>query len=187
VSSDLSLRATLLDVEPPVWRRLRLPAGAALADLHRVLQAAFGWHERGLHQFTTFEGFEYTDRTQDPDAPESIFDTAHVALAAVLPQAGDRVRYEYHFNDEWEVDVVRERDPRGAAVTGAFLVEGERAAPPEDCGGPEDYEDLLRALADPSHGEHRELRDWLPAEFDPDVMDGAGIRARLRALPPMRG
>lgn len=187
LSSDLALRATLLDVDPTVWRRLRLPAPATLGDLHAALQAAFGWHDRGLHQFTTFDGVEFTDRAQDPGAPEHVLDTAGVALAAVLPRPGDRVRYEYHFNDEWEVDVAREPPPRGAAVAQPFLVDGARASPPEDCGGPEEYAELLRALADPEHGEHRELREWLPARFDPAVMDGAGIRARLRALPRAGG
>jgi hypothetical protein len=182
---DLALRLTLLDVSPTVWRRLRLPAAATLADLHAALQAAFGWHDRGLHQITDWSGRAYTDRALDPDAPEDVLDAGATAVADVLPAKGDRLRYEYDFNDEWEVEVVRERDPRGEGVARPFLVAGERAAPPEGCGGPHDYEELLAALADPAHAEHQELRAWLPDDFDPERCDGAEIRRRLRALPPL--
>jgi hypothetical protein len=184
---DLALRATLLDLDPPVWRRVRMPAGATLADLHETLQALFNWHERGLHQFTTLDGYEYTARAQDPEAPEDVLDSRGVSLSAVLPQIGDRVLYEYHFNDEWEVDVVRERDPRGPRRARPFLVDGGRASPPEECGGPEEYEDALRAFADPAHAEHAELAEWLPPGFDVEVMDGAAIRARLAALAAAPG
>jgi hypothetical protein len=185
MTRDLGLRATLLDVEPAVWRRLRMPAAATLADLHRALQAAFGWQDRALHEITDYTGRVHTDRSLDPDAPPEVLDASNTALAEALPARGDHLRYEYHFNDEWEVDVVRERDPHGAGVARPFLVDGARAAPPEGCGGPHDYEELLAALADPAHTEHQELRAWLPANFDPDRLDGAEIRRRLRALPPV--
>ncbi len=182
---DLALRATLLDVEPAVWRRLRMPAAATLADLHGALQAAFGWHDRALHQLTDFAGLAYADRAVDPDAPSDVLDARAFAVVTALPAAGDRLRYEYDFNEEWEVEVVRERDPRGPGVARPFLVEGERAAPPEGCGGPHDYEELLAALADPANAEHHELRAWLPPDFDPEFLDSVEIRRRLRGLPPV--
>jgi len=184
MTRDLALRATLLDVEPAVWRRLRMPAAATLADLHGTLQAAFGWQDRGLHQITDFTGHAYADRELDPDAPDDVDDARAAALAQTLPRPGDRLRYEYHFNDEWEVDVVREPDPRGHGVDRPYLIEGERAAPPEGCGGPHDYEELLAALRDRTHAEHEEVRAWLPAGFDPQRFDGAAVRRRLRLLPP---
>jgi len=188
MTGDLALRATLLDVEPAVWRRLRMPGAATLADLHGALQAAFDWHDRGLHQVTDYAGRAYADRTLDPDAPDDVLDARAVRLASSLPRPGDRLRYEYHFNDEWEVDVVREqRRPRGAGVARPFLIAGSRAAPPEGCGGPHEYEELLAVLRDRDHAEHQELAAWLPAGFDPERLDGAEIRRRLRALEPVAG
>jgi pRiA4b ORF-3-like protein len=35
----------------PVWRRVRLPATATLADLHQVIQVLFGWDRDHLHLF----------------------------------------------------------------------------------------------------------------------------------------
>jgi hypothetical protein len=35
--SVISLKVTLRDVRPPIWRRLLVPAGMALDDLHHVI------------------------------------------------------------------------------------------------------------------------------------------------------
>ncbi len=47
----LQLKVTLTEVEPPVWRRLLLPAGITLARLHGVLQDAMAWTNSHLHCF----------------------------------------------------------------------------------------------------------------------------------------
>jgi hypothetical protein len=42
---------TIADIEPPIWRRLLLPREINFAQLHEVIQAAFGWTDSHLHQF----------------------------------------------------------------------------------------------------------------------------------------
>ena len=37
--------------QAPIWRRLRLPASTTLAQLHQVIQVAFGWEDAHLHAF----------------------------------------------------------------------------------------------------------------------------------------
>ncbi|MDU6568846.1 MAG: hypothetical protein E6515_14665, partial [Enterococcus faecalis] len=41
----------ILDIEPRISRTLELPITLNLAQLHEVLQAAFGWTDSHLHQF----------------------------------------------------------------------------------------------------------------------------------------
>lgn len=38
--------------------------------------------------------------------------------------------------------------------------------PPEDCGGPRGYANFLEALADKSHEEHEDVKNWIGAKFD---------------------
>ncbi len=51
-SAALVLRVELLLQPRAVWRRLLLDGRATFWDLHVAIQAAFGWEDRHLHQFT---------------------------------------------------------------------------------------------------------------------------------------
>ena len=59
----VQLRVTLLDIEPAIWRQLVIPWRFHLGQLHRVIQAAFGWWDYHLHQFT-IGGLRYGDPEQ---------------------------------------------------------------------------------------------------------------------------
>src|SRR5450756_2878359 len=58
VPSVHQLRVVLRGVSPLIWRRLLVPATTTIADLHAVLQAAFGWADEHLHRFV-IHGREY--------------------------------------------------------------------------------------------------------------------------------
>ena len=58
------------------------------------------------------------------------------------------------------------------------LVAGERACPPEDCGGPYGYAGLVETLRNRKHPEHAEMREWI-GNFDPDVFDIDAARRRV--------
>src|SRR3954447_13647290 len=69
----VSLKVTLRDTKPPVWRRLLAPGETTLGDLHRAIQAAMGWDDCHLHTFD-IEGRQYGDQLldvlADPAHPE---------------------------------------------------------------------------------------------------------------------
>jgi hypothetical protein len=94
-----------------------------------------------------------------------------------------RFSYEYDFGDSWDHEIVVEdtvRLPRG--LKHAVCLEGQNACPPEDCGGPRGYAELLAALADPEHAERDELLSWLGAPFDPTAFDLAEVNVALQRL-----
>ena len=46
------LRIELEDIEPLIWRRVAMPISMNLKALHRVIQAAMGWLDYHLWEFT---------------------------------------------------------------------------------------------------------------------------------------
>jgi len=44
-------KVTLLGTDPPIWRRLLVPAELTLEQLHHVLQLAMGGEDCHLHEF----------------------------------------------------------------------------------------------------------------------------------------
>lgn len=144
------LRISLRDVSPEVVRTVDVPATSTLLELHALLQVAMGWTDSHLHQF------DAGDRTYGPVDPEWD-DGLHTDEAGVrLRDLPVRFVYRYDLGDGWEhdVDVVG----RGAEQPGC--VDGAGGCPPEDCGGPPGYAQLLAVLADPGHEEHDRLREW---------------------------
>ncbi len=59
---------------------------------------------------------------------------------------------------------------------------GERACPPEDAGGIGGYALLLEALQNPKHPEHKHLRQWAGASYDPELFSVQQANSALANL-----
>ena len=176
-AATCQLKITLLDVRPPVWRRITVPVTITLPELHAVIQTAMGWTDSHLHEFE-IDGIAYGEL--DPDSPSDLVPEAGVKLLDKVKEGG-RVRYVYDFGDNWRHDVELERVvPAGVEVL--VCLAGRRRCPPEDVGGPPGYADFLAAYGDPAHPEHDDMRQWAGAGFDPDQFDAAEVTADLAAL-----
>ena len=164
----LQLKVQLTRIRPPVWRRLLVPPTYSLADLHDVIQVAFGWIGYHLHEFEL--GGE-TYGVLDEDAPPELKPEGRARLSRLAP-LGTRFRYLYDFGDGWEHDVhVEKRLPRDPGGQYPRCTGGRRACPPEDVGGPWGYEAFLAALHDPEHPEHERYVEWSGGNFDPEAFD----------------
>ena len=173
----VSLKVTLRGTKPPVWRRLLMPGAMTLGDLHQAIQAAMGWHDYHLHAFE-IDGRQYGDRRTVDD----VADENRLALSGLVKSGVARFAYTYDFGDGWEHTVVIEKTvPAADSSPYPACVAGKRNCPPEDCGGVWGYRDLLEALADPAHPEHRERIEWLGEAFDPDDFDVQIANAALAA------
>lgn len=167
------LKVTIKGIKPPVWRRVLVGSTATLAELHDVIQAAFGWWGYHLHEFE-IAGVRY-GVADDEDWGEPPRDEHRARLNKVAP-AGRRFTYTYDFGDNWiHVIEVEKVEPAVPGLSYPTLVGGRRACPPEDCGGPWRYPDLLAALADPEDEEHDEVLEWVGGSFDPEAFDPAGL------------
>jgi len=166
----VALKVTLRDIKPPVWRRLVLPGTMTLAELHEAIQAAMGWHGGHLHAFD-IAGRQYGD-PRTVHVVDDMDDETRLTLNGLLRSGVARFTYTYDLGDNWQHQVLIERT-QPALDTGRYpaCVAGRRNCPPEDCGGPWGYAELLAAIADPTHPEHADRRAWLGEDFDPDEFD----------------
>jgi len=176
----MQLRIVLLDVaDPPVWRRVLVPAAYPLDRVHRVIQAAMGWQNYHMHVFRVGE----LSYGPDPEGMLGHLEEAKVRLADVA-EVGKHIGYEYDFGGSWEHEVLVEaRTEAEAGQIYPACTAGEGACPPEDAGGYPGYQQLKEILADPSNEEYEEMRAWADSqvhgEFDPASFDLAQASARL--------
>ncbi len=176
----LQLNIRLAGIEPAIWRRLEIPEDATLPDLHDAIQGCMGWQDSHLHQFRIGRKM-YGPRTGEEDFDDNTEDEEHFELSAAFSRKGSKVVYDYDFGDSWEHEVVLESKVKADAdVEYPRCIAGERACPPEDCGGIPGYANLLQTLADPKHPDYEDMLQWLGTEhFDPEQCDLDEINERL--------
>jgi hypothetical protein len=175
----LQLRIDLEEVDPAIWRRLLVPSGIRLAKLHDIFQVAMGWTDSHLHAFTI------GDRRYGMHIDDFLDNELDEKKFTVLKALGDerRFRYEYDFGDDWQHHVLVEDIIKvPAELPFAVCLDGQRSCPPEDCGGPYGYANLLNAIEDPGHEEHDEYIEWVGDDFDPEEFNLATTNVILQHL-----
>jgi Plasmid pRiA4b ORF-3-like protein len=173
------LLVELVEVKPVVWRRVELAGDAKLPLVSRVLLTSMGWQDYHLHLFGVGK-VRYG--VPNPDFPDDTRNERNVTLARIAPNVKDRFWFDYDFGDGWRHRVTVEAIEETADVEFPRCIAGARACPPEDCGGPPGYAELLEVLADPRREEHQSMREWAGPDFDPGVFDRDATNARLRRL-----
>lgn len=175
------LKISLKAIEPPIWRRVRVRGSILLPRLHKVIQRAMGWHDAHLHEFI-IQNVRYGE--PEPDEPHyQVKAERNFSLREVAPRAGMRFEYVYDLGDGWQHDVIVERiEVSAEPLRSPVCLDGQRACPPEDCGGFRGYAELLEILRDPDHPEHEDRLEWLGGGFDPEAFDPAVVNRKLARL-----
>ncbi|UTV30527.1 plasmid pRiA4b ORF-3 family protein [Photobacterium atrarenae] len=161
----LRFRISLSGSEPEIWREIDVPDHYQFWELHVAIQDAMGWLD--YHLFT------FSPRKQGPTKgkpiglPESEHDDSLIAawdlpVKKYFTTLGNTIDYIYDFGDNWHHEVM---------LVGMFLAPmdsdypqcliGERACPPEDCGGMFGYQNLLEVLSDQEHEDYADMVEWL--------------------------
>lgn len=135
-----------------------------------------------MHEFQ-IEGESYSlPATGSSDLEDEFLDETQVLLSQLIPKSGQQARwdYEYDFGDGWRHEVLFEGlPPKDPKAKYPLCVEGERACPPEDCGGPFGYVNYLKAIANPKHKQHKEMLKWR-GNFDPEEFDAQQVTEEMR-------
>lgn len=180
-------RVELLGVTPLIWRRIQLADTCTFWDLHMAIQGAFAWNDSHLHEFSVPGE---NNQVVSIGIPMQSDFGVEPALAGWDQPVGDhlsekcaRVTYCYDFGDNWQHEVILEDIVEaGRGKKYPCCTAGERAGPPDDCGGVRGYEELLEILADPEHEEYASSHRWaasmkgLRGKFDPEAFDEQRVR-----------
>lgn len=187
----IQAKVTLEEIAPPIWRQLLLPPTLNLAELHHVLQAAFGWLDGHLHQFVIgglcHGAPELLEQYMEFEDDPQVFEATLVRLRDFDWEYSQPIQflYVYDFGDNWRHRVELEtRIPPDRGHQYPACIDGARARPPEDVGGVSGYANFLEAWADPDHEDHRHMRRWAGRSFDPEGFDltktDKAVRSALR-------
>jgi Plasmid pRiA4b ORF-3-like protein len=179
--SVFQIKITLRRIDPPIWRRIQTK-DCTLEKLHALIQVAMGWEFDHLYRFE-IGGVEFAD--VETDVEEEVQDVRATKISDVIPASHRRPRfyYEYDFGDEWWHQlIVEERLSPQAGVAYPACIAGARACPPEDCGGPFEYADMVEVLQNPSHKRHKDMLEWVGGGFDSETFDLDAVNKQLTKI-----
>ncbi len=179
VSDAVRVKVVLIEIVPPIWRRLRVPAHMTLRRFHTVLQETVGWKDAQPHRFRVGE----ICFGKPSDSADSVKDSRWVTIQDLISAGAKTFHYEYGLGSGWIHEVRIEARFEGTPENQrAICLGGERACPPEESGGPDDYVDRIIASRNP-YLESGSRPERLRAGFDPELFDLEEVNAALAALP----
>lgn len=171
-----------LNERPEIWRRFIVRDDITFEKFHEIIQKIMGWENYHLYEFkmnnlkvvSLDEGF-LEEGGRDPEETK---------LNEFIDLKTKQIEYIYDFGDSWEHTILIEeiRDGEIKEIPSLPLcLEGEKACPPEDCGGIYGYEDILEIRKDKNHTEYKErIVEWLGEDFDPEKFDVKEINKELK-------
>ena len=178
----LVLHLAIAEVEPKIWRRMAVRETMWLARLHDAIQVAFGWFDYQTHRFVVHDRLYGNPVRRENET--MVEDDRDFTLRDLEVGPKDALVYDYSFGDGWKVEVAVEKAE--AAKPGQkypVLLDGRHNGPPEDCGGPAGYKEVLYSLKHPDEPLSKEWLEWLGEGYDPHAFDLPKLNKALAKLP----
>ena len=177
-------KITLKDINPSIWRRIQVPSKYSFWDLHVAIQDSMTWFDCHLHAFRMKR--PHGRKILEIGIPSDDFDDIECLpgwdeyIADYFIKPGKTAEYEYDFGDSWHHEILFEGLLlKEKNIKYPVCLAGERACPPEDCGGVWGYEKLLAVLQNPKDEEYESMVEWLSGwygKYDPEKFDKEKIK-----------
>jgi hypothetical protein len=165
-ASFVVLRLEIEQVDPRIWRVLRVPRDLPLAQLHGVLQTVLGWTDRHDHVF------ELRGKCGD-----------ELTVAQALQAAPSGFTYIYDVPDGWRVRITPAPGAwRAMSKARIACLDGYLAGPRDDSSGPAAYTAILAAMLGRGPRLSPEQIERLGPKFDPEAFDRSAINRELAHL-----
>ena len=184
--------------KPPIWRKVKVNEDFTFDEFHAVIQILFGWENSHLYQFmpkgwgsfptilSDYGGdFEPEESFSDPQTfpnGES-YQAEEIKLGDYFTQPKQKITYVYDFGDNWEhiIELIEISDE---SVSYPVCTGGKGSDLAEDCGGIWGFYDMVEAVNNPKHPEHKDYREWLGMKrgekWDVNAFDLEGTNEALR-------
>ena len=165
----------LQEISPIIWRRILVPADYNFWDLHVAIQDSMGWKDYHLHHFeirgkgkrkAANIGIPDFDRMEDL---EEVYPGWEIPVFVYFNDLGLEAKYLYDYGDSWMHAVKLEGylyQEKG--IKYPICIGGERACPPEDCGGVSGYYNVLETLSDPTRDDYQDIKMWAGQDWNPE-------------------
>lgn len=131
-----------------VWRRVIVNENCRLEELHRIIQAVFGWNNSQFHQFRA-------EKVLDPGL--TVKELGEAGIMELL----------YEYGTKWTVKIMLLSRYETEEQKPARCVAGAGAAPPEFVGGPLRFRRFISALEGGTDAERQGAKEELGRDFDP--------------------
>jgi hypothetical protein len=172
------LKVALIEIVPPIWRRLSIPVNLTLRRLHSVFQQAMGWKDAQPHHFRVGE----TLIGMPANTLDGTKDSRWVTVGDLISARIGTLYYDYGPDARWVHEVwIESVDSGTPANQRPTCLAGERACPPEESNGPDEYVDWILAARNPYGQPESRAMDW-QRTFDPERFDLEKVNAALAIL-----
>ena len=164
--------------KPPIWRKIKINQNTTFEDFHYIIQIAFGWEDEHLYQFSPkgwnsypvliAETYMESDDLNDFSDPKTFpngerYDVAKIKLKDYFKKLKQKMIYIYDFGDDWEhqIELVEITDE---VLLHPMCISGKGSDLEEDCGGIWGFYNMVDAINNPKHPEHKDFMEWLGLE-----------------------
>jgi hypothetical protein len=130
----------LIDIEPLIWRRVAVGTATNLQTLHRIVQAAVGWLDYHLWEFTAEDKTYGVPDPEDAAWGHKVYRASSMTLARLVADGVTDFDYTYDMGDNWEHHLAP-----GPMATGIFG-KGAGLRPDEANENPEYAEAAIAAV-----------------------------------------
>jgi hypothetical protein len=148
-----------------VWRRVVLPESCSLKELHRTIQALFGWKA----------GYPFHFALEEQEGRERL--ELDMSLGNLDLKGSNSLFYEY--GSKWTVKILLLSRHGNEDTLGARCLAGSGSAPPEHIDGPMRFRRYILALESGADAERKLALRELGEDFNPQAFDLEACNRRL--------
>ncbi len=178
----IELDIELMNIEPTIVRKIKVPLWITLDELHPIIQGAMGWYDTHLHMYQ-IDDQKYEIPEDGINSEDGYKNELEVSLTSVCSE-GSEFFYIYDLGDDWWHKITVKKmitKSEGMIPAWPICIDGQRACPPEDSGGIYEYPELLEKLNNKKHPDHNQAVEWA-GNFEAEVFSVSQANALISAL-----